>query len=147
MDILGWIRQSRSRLQIGLEEIAVLVRHPPWEVELRPKKSEQYEVICRELLASSEEIFSNNEQTELASALRDFFPPLDRAFVLKWIPEQSEDIYWVLISATTILEVEIPRGRRGPNSLQAIDVAMFRGRPHARKVMEKLEVALKLVQA
>lgn len=114
---------------------------------MRPKKSEQYELICRELLASSEEIFSNNEQTELASALRDFFPPLDRAFVLKWIPEQAEDIYWVLINATTILKVEIPRGRRGPISLQAVDVAMFRGKPHSRKVMEKLEVALKLVQA
>lgn len=81
-------------------------------------------------------------------ALRRFLPTLDHAFILEWLPEQAEDIFWVLTSLSTIVKVEIRRGQLDGEedvSLDTIDVAMFRRKPHSRQVREKLEIALELM--
>lgn len=112
---------------------------------MRGKNSERDELIRRDLLGMSVQLCSQNDPTGLGPALRGFLPTLDRAFILKWLPEQADDIYWVLVDPTTITKVEIPRAREEPAVLEAIDPAMFRGKPQSRKVREKLEIALKLM--
>ena len=82
--------------------------------------------------------------------LQGFLPSLEKAFILRWVPERAEDIYWVLTSLTEIVKVEIPRSRP-PNderaSLQTIDVATFRQKPLSRETRERLEIALELMHA
>ena len=75
-------------------------------------------------------------------------PAPERDFILQWVPEQAEDIYWILTSSTEMVRVEIPRCRPSGDeraSLQTIDVAMFRQKHLSREVREKMEVALELI--
>lgn len=112
--------------------------------------SEKRELIRRELLQTSEQLCSKSNQSGLGLVLRGILPTLEKAFVLRWIPEQAEDIYWVLTSTTEIMKVEIPRSLPSDDEhtlLQAMDVATFRQKPLSREVREKLEIALELMRA
>ncbi|MCO4881780.1 hypothetical protein VOI32_35955 [Paraburkholderia caribensis] len=76
-------------------------------------------------------------------------PTLKCAFILEWVPEQAEDIYWVLTSFDEIVKVDVPRWRSNdeePASLQKMDVGTYRRKRHSREVREKLEIALELVR-
>ena len=112
------------------------------------RNSEKRELIERELLAASEQLCSENDQSGLGLALRGYGLMLECAFILEWVPEQAEDIYWVLTGFNEIANVEVPRGRSNdeePALLQEMDVATYRGKRHSREVREKLEIALELL--
>lgn len=112
------------------------------------RNSEKRQLIRGELLRTSEKLCSESDPSRLALALRGYFPTLKRAFILDWVPEQAEDIYWVLIGPNEIAKVEIPRtllGDGGPASLQQLDVAAYRQKHHLRKIRERLEIALELM--
>ncbi|MEM5342284.1 hypothetical protein [Paraburkholderia azotifigens] len=105
------------------------------------------EAIRQDLLQSSASLLSGNEADALGRALRRFFPELNHAIVVHWIPEQAEDIYWVLVSRTEIAEIEIPRGNyaeENPPMLKILDVGAYMKKRHSRDVRQKLEVGLKL---
>jgi len=113
------------------------------------RNSEQRELVRRELLGASEQLCSKNDQSELGLSLRSHVPNLECALILEWVPEQAEDIYWVLTGFNEIAKVEIPRGRSNdeePASLQKMDVATYRRKRHSKEVREKLEIALELVR-
>ncbi|MBY8934410.1 hypothetical protein J1G32_08815 [Pseudomonas fluorescens] len=42
----------------------------------------------------------------LLEVLRSCFPAINLAFVLDWVPEQGEDIYWVLIDNSRVAMIE-----------------------------------------
>ena len=110
--------------------------------------SEKRASIRRVLLCRSEQLCSNSDQSGLGVVLRGFLPTLERAFILRWVPEQAEDIYWVLTSPTEIVIVEIPRSQPSDDertSLQTIGVAMFRQKRLSRETRERLEIALELM--
>lgn len=63
--------------------------------------------------------------------LREFLVTLDvnptTAFVLHWIPEQSEDIFTILDGRRRALIIEMPRGTTGtPLRVEAIPFVSFR---------------------
>lgn len=41
--------------------------------------------------------------------IRSLYPEMKTAYIIHWIPEQSEDIYKVLIDVNIILEIELDR--------------------------------------
>jgi hypothetical protein len=47
------------------------------------------------------------------------------AFVVKWIHEQAEDIYVVLVSSREVLVVEVPRGE-GQVVVERVDLAAYK---------------------
>ena len=113
------------------------------------RNSKKRALIERELLVASEQLCSKNAQSGLGFALRSYVPTLECAFLLEWVPEQAEDIYWVLTGFNEIVKVEVPRGRSNdeePALLQKMDVATYREKRHSREVREKLEIALELLR-
>lgn len=62
-----------------------------------------------ELLRSMELLLSGRTNPTLLKVLRAHWPWLKRAFVVYWIPEQGEDIYWVLVDSDQVAVVEVPR--------------------------------------
>ncbi|GAB2895459.1 hypothetical protein GCM10027093_33730 [Paraburkholderia jirisanensis] len=101
------------------------------------------------LLQRSASLVTRNETDSLSLALHRFFPKLRHAFVLHWIPEQAEDIYWVLVSPTEIAEIEVPRGDYALESLPSlklIDIGAYQQRRHSRDIRQKLEISLELLK-
>jgi hypothetical protein len=68
-------------------------------------------------------------------------------YVVRWIPEQTEDLYDVLVDATTVVHVEISRaGHAAETVFETSTVAEYRQR-HAnltRPERRKLDLALEL---
>ncbi|WP_157025568.1 hypothetical protein [Paraburkholderia heleia] len=83
----------------------------------------------------------------LGKTLRSIFPHMSRAFVLQWIPEQAEDIYWVLVGRESIVTIEIPRtiSADASPSVKLTTVDKYRERRISKITREKLEMALSLI--
>src|SRR5262245_33929307 len=62
-----------------------------------------------ELLRSMELLLSGRTSLTLLKVLRAHWPWLKRAFVIYWIPDQGEDLYWVLVDSEQVAVVEVPR--------------------------------------
>jgi len=107
--------------------------------------------IRNELLRRSEALCSRDDQSGLGLALRGFLPTLERAFVLDCLPEQGEDIFWVLTGPTEIVKIEVLRNQASNEEHvfppQMMNIATFRQTRHSRDVREKLEIALELIRA
>lgn len=93
--------------------------------------SKTEDAIRAELRESQTALHSDPEQASLLAALKARFPDMTSAFVLGWTPEQGEDIYRVLVDASTIAAVEIERpsatkGNPNPPVLDIIDLAVYR---------------------
>ncbi|GAB7539991.1 hypothetical protein [Burkholderia sp. 3C] len=102
----------------------------------------------RDLLREAENLFSGDGGNVLALTVRRFFPDLVQAFVLYWLPEQAEDIYWLLVSSTEIAKIEIPRNQDAGEcaaTLEMVSVDAYSNRRLSRDVRRKMEVALALI--
>jgi hypothetical protein len=105
------------------------------------------EAIRQHLLQRSASLLAGNGTDSLGLALRRFFPELKQAFVMNSVPEQAEDIYWVLVSPTDIAEIEIPRGIYAENSspsLKMLTLEMYQKKRHSRDVRQRLKIAVEL---
>ncbi|MDI3397792.1 hypothetical protein QLG12_06185 [Pseudomonas sp. V88_4] len=80
------------------------------------------EKLKKELLESKESLFSGQTNTELLRVMQESFPTINIAFVLDWIPEQAEDIYWVLVDASRLAIIEIPRSVSGMSNGPLVEV-------------------------
>ncbi|RKF43497.1 hypothetical protein [Paraburkholderia fungorum] len=112
-------------------------------------KQRAIEAMRQDLLQSSASLLAGSEADTLSGALRRFFPELSHAFVVHWILEQAEDVYWVLVSRTEVAETEIPRGNYAegnPLLLKILDVGAYREKQHSRDVRQKLEIGLELIK-
>lgn len=115
---------------------------------MSPTRATAIELMKRDLLRDAENLLSGDGSNALALAMRRFFPSFVQAFVLYWLPEQGEDIYWVLISPTEIAKIEIPRNQseiERPVTLEMVSVEAYSNRRLSRDARRKLEVGLVLI--
>lgn len=94
------------------------------------------------------QIFSGAANSLLLSALKAAFPWLSFALIVNWVPEQSEDIYWILIDLNRIAVVEVPQLNDdfAGASVDLLGVVEYRGRRHSAETRRKLEVAIELMR-
>ena len=112
-------------------------------------KQRSIEAMRRELLHSSESLLGHSESDALGRALRHFFPGLKHAFVVHSIPEQAEDIYWILINSTEIAEIEIPRDDNilvNSISLKILNIGVYASKSLLREARRKLEIGVELMK-
>ena len=84
----------------------------------------------------------------LGNALREVLPDPECAIVLQWVPEQAEDIYWILVGPDDIAIVEIPRNSNSEPAcplIQRTTVERYRERRLSKVTREKLELALGMI--
>lgn len=100
------------------------------------------------LLNSAALLFSGESNSLLLSALKALFPSLSFALVVNWIPEQAEDIYWVLIDLDRIAVVEIPRSSNdiANVSTDVLELREYQKRRLSAESRQKLEVAIELMR-
>jgi hypothetical protein len=68
-------------------------------------------------------------------------------YVLRWIPEQGEDLFDVLVDGTCVAHVEISRGEKQETVFDVSDVEAYRRRTSLTKTdRRKLDVAVQLSQ-
>jgi hypothetical protein len=112
-------------------------------------KMRAVESMKRDLLRESQELLSKDHQRPLTKEIRRLYPDCMHAFVLDWVPEQGEDIYWVLISPTKIAKIEISRLRSiDEHSSKAISEIIslkeYSKKPLTRVVRRRLDAASSL---
>ena len=73
------------------------------------KKFRHEDQVRDDLLKSMSALFSDSEMSSLLTRLRSNFPLISFALIVNWIPEQGEDIYWILIDESRIAVIEVPR--------------------------------------
>lgn len=101
-----------------------------------------------DLLESKAHLFSGDMNNILLMALRFFFPSLSCAFVIDSIPEQEEDIFFVLIDEKKVAIIEIPRGiDAGIKNIliEVVSVEEYKKRSLVVDTRRKLCVALDLM--
>ncbi|MGE8452308.1 MAG: hypothetical protein ACN6OP_17145 [Pseudomonadales bacterium] len=101
-----------------------------------------------DLLSSMTSVFSDGTNPLLLAALKTAFPRLSFALIVNWIPEQAEDIYWVLIDLNRIATVEIPRPGNDLTgvSVEVLDLNIYKGRRLSIDSHRKLEAAIELMR-
>nr|WP_151201253.1 hypothetical protein [Herbaspirillum sp. B39] len=100
-----------------------------------------------QLLDQSRRIMAGSDAPGLAENLKKNFPSLSQAMLINHVPEQGEDIYWILISLDEIAVFEIPRGdveimESLPEILQ---VGTYRSTRLRRDSRQRLDMALQLI--
>jgi hypothetical protein len=102
----------------------------------------------KNLLNSMAQIFSGATNPLLLGALKNEFPRLSFALVVYWIPEQAEDIYWLIIDLDRVAVVEIPRAADDFASvtIDILDLAVYQRQRHSTETKVKLEVAIDLMR-
>ena len=113
------------------------------------RKSDERASLRREMMRVSEKLCGKDDLSALGLALRAFLPTMHRAFVLRCVPEQAEDIYWLLVSPTEIVKAEIPRDLASDEKpvMLLMDVNEFRRNRPSRQTRERLALALELAKA
>jgi hypothetical protein len=81
----------------------------------------------REELIRSNLSLQDGSYGRLVAALESANINVVGAYVLNWIPEQTEDIYAVLVSANNVLTAEVPRSE-GEVLLAREDLAGYEGK-------------------
>jgi len=102
-----------------------------------------------ELIQSMKLLLSRELNPLLLDALKSVFPSVSIAFVLNWIPEQAEDIYWLLVDGNRILIAEIPRSNVksiSDISVEEIPLVEFEARPLSLVSRRKLRAAVELTR-
>ncbi|MCC7716732.1 hypothetical protein [Janthinobacterium lividum] len=101
------------------------------------------------LLKSMAALFSGQLNSDLTNTLLLRFPALSFALVINWIPEQGEDIYFVLVDEKRIVVIEVPRTAAAQDAFPVVDslnVADYRNRKLSVDVRRKLDEALILMR-
>ncbi|MFC4423197.1 hypothetical protein [Cupriavidus pampae] len=112
-------------------------------------RSNKAEMLLREqLMKISTDLCSGIDQSPLGSAVRRLFPRLKKIFLIRWIPEQAEDIYWFVVSDSEIARIEIIRcDDFDENSvkMEILNVEEYSRQGLSREVRRKLALALELI--
>lgn len=101
--------------------------------------------IRENLLKSMAALFSGQLNSDLTNTLLLHFPGLSFALIINWIPEQGEDIYFLLLDEKRIVVIEVPRAGAAQDTLPVVDtlnVADYRNRKLSVDVRRKLDEAI-----
>jgi hypothetical protein len=103
-----------------------------------------------ELERGREQLLSEPSSRSLLSNLRRKLQSISRnIYVFHWIPEQTEDLYDVLVDGVTVVHIEIPRGERGKEVVfekWGIQEYLSARKQLTKPDRRKLELALRLAQ-
>jgi len=106
--------------------------------------------MVRELELGREQLLSEAASQRLLSLLRRRLQSITRnLYVVRWIPEQAEDSYDVLVDGAIVVHIEIPRDLSGGEILfEKKDVKEYlNSHRHLTKPdRRRLELALELAQ-
>jgi hypothetical protein len=94
--------------------------------------------IAEQLQRERETLLSDESSRALLAALRQLLQSITpNLYILRWIPEQSEDLYDVLVDGTSIASIEIPRaGCGGQRTCRTYTIQEY---IHDQPSMTKLE--------
>jgi len=109
----------------------------------------QTQLLRKELLESMAYLFSGDINPILLETLRFYFPWLSFALLINWLPEQGEDIYWVLIDSQRVAVVEIPRETNVDVKnvlIEAVPVSEYQKRTSTAVKRRKFKAALDLMR-
>ncbi|WP_375314106.1 hypothetical protein WHZ77_13645 [Bradyrhizobium sp. A5] len=100
-----------------------------------------------ELEAGREHLLSAPESRRLLSLLRQRLQSISRnVYILRYIPEQTEELYDILVDGITVVYIELPRdASSGEIVFQKSGVDEYRARL-GKLGRRKLELALELAQ-
>ncbi|NJP01955.1 hypothetical protein HBH25_13975 [Pseudomonas sp. hsmgli-8] len=106
------------------------------------------EHVRADLLSSMASMLSGSTNPLLLAALKAAFPWLSFALIVNWIPEQAEDIFWVLIDLDRIATVEVSRlsSDLAGVSVEVLDLNKYKERRLSIESRRKLEVAIDLMR-
>lgn len=112
------------------------------------REFDERESLLRDMTRASEKLCDKRDRSALGLALRTLLPTVHHAFIVRCVPEQSEDIYWLLVSPREIVRAEIHRDRASNEkpvmSLMGLDE--FRRNRLSREVRDRLRLALELIR-
>lgn len=119
-----------------------------------PEMSEQSlsdQTMLDELERSREQLLSGSSAQGLVRVLRRKLQSITRnIYVLRWIPEQGEDLYDVLVDGVTVAHVELPRS--DPDQVTIFETLLVEEYRLARRNLtkperRKLDLALQLAHS
>lgn len=106
------------------------------------------EKLRKDLLNSMEGLFSRNTHPALLSILKKTFPRLTFALIIKCIPEQAEDIYWIIIDLERIAIIEVPRIKTKEEHppVEIIDINTYKKQISSKESRRMLAAAIELMK-
>lgn len=112
------------------------------------RHSSSNQQIAEELQRGRAALLTNESSRSLLATLRQLLQSITpNLYILRWIPEQGEDLYDILVDGTTVARVEIPcAGGGGQKVCRTSTVEEYiREQPSMTKLeRRKLEIALNL---
>lgn len=111
-------------------------------------RRDEVEKLKIDLLKSAELLVTGEGNPALRHTLDKFRPDIKRALVLNWIPEQGEDIYWILTNTEEVLIVEVPRPGNDESvaALEVVDIEVFRKRRLSAETKRRFDAALEIMK-
>jgi len=106
--------------------------------------------IERDLIESQRSLHEGKNGMTLLNTLKSRFPEARGFHLLSWIPEQGEDIFWVLASPEIIAIVEVARDGKLFSDLvsyKQISVQQYTERQLLPQSRRKLDIAIRLLMA
>jgi len=101
-----------------------------------------------EMLTSMRKILSGKNNPMLSAIIKEKFPDTLFSPIIKIIPEQAEDIYWIMIDAINIAIIEIPRlsKKTADAKIEIININTYKKHITSKESRRKLEVAEKIME-
>ncbi|NMV40553.1 hypothetical protein [Ralstonia insidiosa] len=100
-----------------------------------------------ELIQASAWLRSEGNLSPLSQEVRRRFPG-KTVFPVRWLPEQGEDIHWLLVGPTEVARIEIRRelfGVDGVPSVEIIDLQTYRSGSLSKTGRRMLDAAVELL--
>ena len=98
-------------------------------------------------MASAEKLAVSEQGEPLRRVVNSKYPGVKFAVVINWIPEQGEDVFWLLTDGGKVLVVDVPRPTFGDSqaALDVHDVGVFRNRKHSAETRRRFDAALAIM--
>lgn len=105
------------------------------------------EKLKAELLASAEKLAVGEAGAPLRRVVDTLYPGVKFAVVINWIPEQGEDVFWLLTDAGKVLIVDVPRHScdTTQGSINVFDAGTFRNRKLSIETRRRFEGAMAIM--
>jgi len=113
-----------------------------------PRQSLTNKRMIGELERGREQLLSDPSSHKLLSSLRRKLQSVTRnIYIVRWIPEQTEDLYDVLVDGTSVVHIEVPRDARADEVVfEKFGIEEYLDRRLTKPDRRKLELALRLAQ-
>ncbi len=108
---------------------------------------EEVKKLKADLLRSAQMFATGETNQSLRHVLDKLRPEVRFALVFNWIPEQGEDVYWLLVNKEEVLIVDVPRPScdEGVAALEVIDIGTFRKKKLSAETKRRFDAALEIM--